>query len=63
MTPTVALVCCDTDARRELVRKAPLNGLDYVELGDDPRVLTVYFLGDAPKNLVRLCGATFALQR
>jgi hypothetical protein len=53
MTPTVALVCCDTDARRELVRKAPLNGLDYVELGDDPRVLTVYFLGDAPKNLVR----------
>lgn len=46
-----AMVCND-DARREAVRARPeLNGLDYVEVGDDQRTLTVYFLGKAPKQL------------
>lgn len=48
---------CNDDARREAVRARPeLNGLDYVEVGDDQVTLTVYFLGKAPEQLKK--GAT-----
>jgi hypothetical protein len=46
-----ATICLD-DARREAVRARPeLNGLDYVEVGDDQLSLTAYFLGKAPEQL------------
>lgn len=41
---------CRNEQRRENVRKKPdLNGLDYLEVDTDPRILTVYFLGKAPE--------------
>lgn len=51
---------CLTDTRRQAVREAagpngapgaPHNGLDYVELGDDPTTLRAYFLGKLPPEL------------
>jgi hypothetical protein len=43
---------CQDDTRREAVRAKPeLNGLDYVEVGDDQLTLNVYFLGKAPEAL------------
>jgi hypothetical protein len=43
---------CQEDVRREPVRsKLELNGLDYLEVGDDYITLTVYFLGKAPQPL------------
>ncbi|MBA3831285.1 MAG: putative baseplate assembly protein [Chthoniobacterales bacterium] len=40
---------CIGEERREKVRSASLNGLDYVEVtGDDQRTIAVYFLGKAP---------------
>ncbi len=48
---------CRDDARRDTVRTRPeLGGLDYVEVGDDQRTLTLYFLGKAPDSLKK--GAT-----
>ncbi|MFO0699085.1 MAG: putative baseplate assembly protein [Nitrospira sp.] len=45
------LVCRD-ERRREAVRAdQALNGLDYLEVGTDHRILTVYFLGRAPVTL------------
>ena len=45
------LVCKD-DARREDVRRnATLNGIDYVEVTDNPPTLYVYFLGKLPPQL------------
>jgi hypothetical protein len=44
-------ICLD-EARRESVREASLNGLDYVEVAsDDQKKLAVYFLGKAPPPL------------
>lgn len=43
-----ALVCRDDTSRRELARRSDLNGLDYLEVADDQRSLTVFFLGRAP---------------
>jgi hypothetical protein len=44
-------ICLD-EARRESVREASLNGLDYVEIAsDDQKKLAVYFLGKAPPPL------------
>ncbi|MDR7275497.1 baseplate J/gp47 family protein [Catenuloplanes atrovinosus] len=40
-----------SDQRRAAVRKDRLNGIDGVEVGDDPRELTVTFLGKAPRRL------------
>src|SRR5437868_4441424 len=41
---------CNEDTRREDVRNATnLYGIDYLEVGDDPTELTVYFLGRAPE--------------
>lgn len=39
---------CIAERRRERVRVADLNGLDYVEVEDDQQTLAVYFLGKAP---------------
>lgn len=46
---------CQDDARRDRVRahrnangRRDLNGLDYVEVADDPTTLTAYFLGKLP---------------
>ena len=53
-------VICDREERRRLVREKPLTGLDYLEVSEDQRTLTVYFLGKAPDGLavenVRLTG-------
>lgn len=53
------LVCQD-DARRATVRARDFNGLDYLEVSDDQRELTVYFLGPAPEGIgiwnVEICG-------
>lgn len=41
---------CTNDTRREEVRlQSALYGLDYLEVGDEPTHLTVYFLGRAPE--------------
>ena len=43
---------CIEENRREAVREANLNGLDFVEVSeDDPKTITVYFLGKAPPVL------------
>jgi hypothetical protein len=42
---------CKTPTRREKVRSKDLNGLDYLEVGDDQLTLTVYFLGKAPDRI------------
>jgi hypothetical protein len=44
-------LCCERDSRREDVREAGLNGLDYIEVSDDQRTLTVTFLGKAPDEI------------
>ncbi len=45
---------CNDEQRRHAVRAKPeLNGLDYLEVGEDYRTLTVYFLGKAPQELLR----------
>jgi hypothetical protein len=53
-------VGCTDERRRHDVRRRELNGLDYLEVGDDQRTLTVYFLGPAPEGLtvdnVRITG-------
>jgi hypothetical protein len=43
---------CLTDPRRDAVRAADgRNGLDYVEVGEDPTALHAYFLGKLPPEL------------
>lgn len=43
---------CLTDTRRQAVRQAAgRNGLDYVEIGDDPKTLRAWFLGKLPPEL------------
>ncbi len=44
-------LACLTETRRAMVRASDFNGLDYVEVSDDQRELTVYFLGPAPEDL------------
>ena len=53
MTDTPTLTCL-ADRRRDKVRDAGLNGIDYVEVRDaaDQRELRVYFLGKVPPHLV-----------
>jgi len=47
-------LACRDEGRRERVRaKTNLNGLDYLEVSDDPPTLTVYFLGKAPQQLAK----------
>lgn len=46
-----SVLACQSEQRRYQVRRHPeLNGLDYLEVSGD-RVLTVYFLGKAPRGL------------
>ena len=42
---------CAEPARRADVRAHRLTGLDFAEVSDDQRTLTVYFLGKAPESL------------
>ncbi len=42
---------CRNEQRREAVRAEYLNGLDYLEVSEDQRTLTVYFLGKAPEEI------------
>lgn len=49
---TSELVCSD-QRRRDAVRSAGSNGLDYLEVGDDQRLLSVFFLGKAPAEVRR----------
>ncbi|MDF0668194.1 MAG: putative baseplate assembly protein [Nitrospira sp.] len=53
-------VMCHDDRRREEVRQADLNGLDYVEVSNDGRVLDVYLLGkltgDVSASNIRIDG-------
>lgn len=46
-----ALTCGD-ETRRAQIRAAGFNGLDYIEVGDDQRSLTVFFVGHAPQDLL-----------
>ena len=48
MNSAPALICHDDAPRREQVRKAALNGFDYLEVGCDHTELRVFFLGKAP---------------
>jgi predicted phage baseplate assembly protein len=55
MTPS-AEICRDEERRHRVRRLAlaegrRLNGLDYLEVGPDQRVLFVYFLGGVPEGL------------
>ena len=43
---------CKDEQRRDTVREKGFNGLDYLEVSDDQRTLTVYFLSKAPEGLV-----------
>ena len=43
-------ISCATDARRSMVRRKRLFGIDSVEPDDDDRTLTVTFLGKAPRD-------------
>ena len=44
------MICLD-DRRRHQVRAAEnWNGLDYIEVSEDQRHLTVYFLDQAPET-------------
>ncbi|MEO5931770.1 MAG: putative baseplate assembly protein, partial [Candidatus Kapaibacterium sp.] len=44
---------CTIEERRGKVREQGLNGIDYLEVSDDQRTLTVYFLGKAPTYIDR----------
>lgn len=42
---------CNDERRRSDMRESALLGLDYLEVSDDQRTLSVYFLGKAPQTL------------
>jgi hypothetical protein len=44
---------CTDERRRERVRERNLNGIDYLEVSDDQRTLTIFFLGKAPLDITR----------
>jgi len=45
-------VVCRDELRRQAVRQKPgMNGFDYLEVSEDQRQLTVYFLGKAPAHI------------
>ena len=53
MDSSVSTLSCQTDQRRHAVRRTEgANGLDYVEVADDERTLSVYFLGRLPPELL-----------
>jgi hypothetical protein len=51
MTPDLSLICLD-ESRRRQVRVEGYNGLDYIEVGEDPHYLSIFFLDRAPDDLV-----------
>ncbi|AFY34128.1 putative baseplate assembly protein [Calothrix sp. PCC 7507] len=44
---------CKDEQRRQQVRRRHLNGLDYLEVGDNQRSLCVHFLGPVPTNITK----------
>ncbi len=52
MTGEPVLTCRDVRRRRDVRRSEAWNGLDYLEVGDDQRTLTVFFLRKAPESIV-----------
>ncbi|MCL4266870.1 MAG: putative baseplate assembly protein [Anaerolineae bacterium] len=42
---------CQGEQRRHAVRRADFNGLDYLEVSEDQRRLTLFFLGQIPADL------------
>ncbi|HRQ40305.1 MAG TPA: putative baseplate assembly protein [Chloroflexota bacterium] len=44
-------LACQDEQRRHAVRRADFNGLDYLEVSDDQRHLTLFFLGQIPSDL------------
>jgi len=44
---------CQNEQRRQEIRRRRLNGLDYLEVGDDQRSLCVHFLGPVPENITK----------
>jgi hypothetical protein len=44
---------CRDEQRKVYVRQRGPNGIDYVEISDDQRTLSVYFLRKAPENITR----------
>ncbi len=52
MTTNAAWICQDENRRHD-VRAKGFNGLDYLEVSDDQRQLTVFLLGKAPEGLHR----------
>lgn len=44
---------CRDERRRALARSAKVNGLDYLEVSDDGRTVTAFFLGKAPEKVGR----------
>lgn len=48
---TSTTLTCRHETRRAAVRAAKVNGLDYLEVSEDQRELTIYFLGHAPTGL------------
>jgi hypothetical protein len=51
MTTDLTLMCLD-DRRRRRVREEGYNGLDYLEVSQDQRHLSVFFLSSAPQGLL-----------
>ncbi|MBD2261433.1 putative baseplate assembly protein [Pseudanabaena sp. FACHB-2040] len=49
MTPNT--LTCQNEQRRHAVRRQGRNGLDYLEVGENLRSLTVYFIGPVPQDL------------
>ena len=53
---------CNLESRSKDVRKAPLLGIDYIEVSDDQKTLQVFFLGKAPNQIapanVRITGGS-----
>lgn len=45
------LICQDERRRHKVREKEGFNGLDYLEVSDDQRTLTVYFLNKAPQGI------------
>lgn len=48
----MSALVCRNEERRGAVRKSQFCGLDYLEVSEDQRTLTVYFLGKLPENLL-----------
>jgi hypothetical protein len=58
------MLTCDDDQRRHLVRDSEaLNGIDYLEVSEDQRTLTVYFLNKLSQELTSLKPAQVRIRR